>query len=813
MKNKILIFIFCGLLLGRVSPLYGAESSVSVISPQDAWTFLQNNISGEEYNSFTNKYGKARENLNDKFVVCGVQLCNVEEAKCLAKKKEIKDYKGDNYFGYPSVDNSSDQANNKTEDAGDKSNTSSAPDNIQLNDITSYEYACLTDPILISLRTKEGWQDITQQLPQQDRNWQRQQDSCYKAKSNNGEVTQYCVKLVGDKIEVIGANFKADGCESIPVSLYNDSKCRFCSMLGIVIATAENITTISRNNLSWSFAIIILVGMGIWIAIKTLIFVSSMTKQDAAKYITEMLKQSYKFVIAFFLLIYFNDVFNFIINPLLNAGLNFGTQFVSNEYTLQERFNIPDLSRASFENLGENLPKDYVRNLNNQYYNIGIYATLENFAYNVNLRYALLQSIGRGLSCLGIKYLLLQFGTSFELIGLGIACLIYGAFFWVFGFLLTLAFIFYIFDAVVQLGIVGGLLPFLIASWPFKITSKYTSTGFKLLLNSIFTFIMMGVVVMISIALISKAVELNTSIKTGDEQTGTGLAILVDAINKIDTNKLKIMVNILSVGFLVFLFASILGFLLLARVSELTNRFASGGMKASAPGIATMGASAAKGTIGKVTAPTRKAVGKWMERKTQRATRSAVNFGVGLVTLRPLRKGAANKVDNLVSSKGGSSNQRSDAGNGGQTNNQQTRATVGKGGGQTNNQQTQATVGNGKSQSNNQANNSNTSPNSGGNNSSPSDQNSNDIRHTADEREDSLMKLNKKLAELSQPKGNEDDLSRQIRENLKAQVEAHLNWRTKDKAQSQMNKSDSDTNTAPSSQQRRPNRKNLDELD
>ena len=38
-----------------------------------------------------------------------------------------------------------------------------------------------------------------------------------------------------------------------------------------------------------------------------------------------------------------------------------------------------------------------------------------------------------------------------------------------FGFLLAIAFAFYLMDAVVQLGIVGALMPFLIACWPFEI--------------------------------------------------------------------------------------------------------------------------------------------------------------------------------------------------------------------------------------------------------------------------------------------------------------------------------------------------------
>ena len=49
-----------------------------------------------------------------------------------------------------------------------------------------------------------------------------------------------------------------------------------------------------------------------------------------------------------------------------------------------------------------------------------------------------------------------------------------GLIIWVFSWLTCLAFGFYLIDAVIRLGVVGGLIPFLIAAWPFKLTSGYT---------------------------------------------------------------------------------------------------------------------------------------------------------------------------------------------------------------------------------------------------------------------------------------------------------------------------------------------------
>lgn len=634
-----------------------AVAEDNVIEMQDAWTYMRNHTTGEGYSNFIQDFGTKEGDITN-ILKCGEELCNLNTSVCLYKTRK----------------------SGKT---------------------TRYRYICVPQE-KVNESLASGWQEVnydTHQNVKRIRVGNKKVKSkiyesgdCYEARDQEGLVVKYCATAINDKVEIRSGRRKGKGCEVIPVSWYNNQQCRFCPLLGPVFKTADYMANLSQETLASSFAILIVVGMAIWIAMKTLIFVSSLTKQDAAKYITEMIRQSYKFVIAFFLLANYQSAFDYIINPLLNAGLQFGTTFVE-IISVEDRFGISSVSKAAFESLGGNLQPDYALNLNNKYYNISTYATLENLAYNVNRQYALLQSVGSGLNCLGWKYILLQLGFDNWQLGLGFGCVIYGIFFSCFGFLLSLAFIFYIFDAVVQLGIVGALLPFLIASWPFKITSKYTSTGFKLLLNSIFTFMMIGLVVKISIALIYKAVSLNISEDSGN--SGTGLIRLIDAIDRIDTPKLKIMVNILSVGFLLFMFANILGFLLLARVSELVNRFASGGMKPAAPYLPTAGASAIKGMAAKVTAPTREAVEDWWDKKAKKMTDKAVGF----VTLRPVRRGIYNAINNAIARRRAGSNTASGGSTPTSANAQSTtpnskqKTTLGKGGKPNNLQQNRATLG------------------------------------------------------------------------------------------------------------------------
>lgn len=629
LTTKFLILVFLGLFGTTVSFSYAQAEGENVKSHggahgillQDAAEFLDGKISGTA----------EIENMLSQTVVCGAENCNLRKNVCMSKPKEGASANNALWTFYGK--------NNLYREDSWVSNAIWGVDN--------FDYACV-DVKKQEKYTKEGWSVYKQQ--QNDEAIEK----CYTAlQSPSEQVKQYCIRAIGGEVEVKAANSKGNGCEVVPVRWYNNKKCIFCGLLGGAYKVADTITETSRSKLAYSFAIVIAVGMMIWIAMKTVVFVSSMTKQDAAKYITEMIKQSYKFMIAFFALMFYDDIFGYIILPLLKAGITFGYQFVQ-VTTIPQRFDLSDnYIEALMALSGDDIQPDYERNKLNKYYDFATYVDLENLAYNVNLQYALLQTIGSSLMCLGGNYMIGRLGWY---LGLGLACAVYGLAFSAFGFFLCLAFVFYLFDAVVQLGIVGGLLPFLIASWPFKITSKYTSTGFKMLLNSIFTFMMIGVAVKIGMELIKAAVELNANpAKIGEDiNSGTDLAALTKAIDEIDTKTLMRMVNVLSVGFCLFMFANIMGFLLIARMSELVNRFAGGGMKGAAPGLATVGASTAWGMATKLAAPTMNAVGEWAQDKAEKATRALaptnITKGVGKGAVKA-GKWLDNKTGNVVSNK------------------------------------------------------------------------------------------------------------------------------------------------------------------
>ncbi len=397
------------------------------------------------------------------------------------------------------------------------------------------------------------------------------------------------------------------GCEVLPVKLYKQRECFFCPLFAVVYRAADTMAVKSMSALASSFAILIALGLGIWIAFQTLTHVSSLTKQDAPKFLGNLVKQSFKFLIAFLLLQYTNEIYNWVVIPLLKAGLDFGSAMLFESHL--------------YQTVGSNENTEIV--MKTIFFSSDLYEKLENFVTNVQREIAFMQAIGTTLMCIGSNLMIGIGGKEWEFGG-GFQMLSQGLILAIFGFLLSLAFAFYLIDAVVQLGIVGALMPFLIACWPFKLTAQYSNKGFSMLLNSFFIFVFVGLVVSVNLQLIDAALvngntnqvsEVLTTQGQGQGQANqiekikTGaLGGIYEAINAQDENKLLELTDIGGVGFLILLFCCIFGFKFCGQSSALADKMAGGGMKAIAPSIATMGASATLSAAKKVSQPMREAV-------------------------------------------------------------------------------------------------------------------------------------------------------------------------------------------------------------
>lgn len=363
------------------------------------------------------------------------------------------------------------------------------------------------------------------------------------------------------------------GCIPLPMKLAEGRSCIFCPLFLKIFNAAQRMTSGSYAALSKAFANVLLVGFALWVAFSLLGKVSSFTKMDAPKYITELLTQAFKVLVAFLLLRDATAIYGYVLGPLLKAGMEFGMTLLSageNSY-LQACDTSSELS-----GLSSGLLPGY------------LYTQLECFIKAVQAELAVPQAIGSSLMCVAWNAGAIDMGalttvTSFKFPDLSM--IFEGLIIWVFAWLLSLAFAFYLVDATVRLGIVGALMPFLIASWPFKVTSKYTTQGFTMFMNTFFTYVFMGLVVSINIQLMSESMS----------GVSGGMKAVVNALNSNEVTTLKNLLDIGFAGFLILIASCIFGFKLTSQATELAGSMAGGGGGSSiAPEIGGMGYNVAK---------------------------------------------------------------------------------------------------------------------------------------------------------------------------------------------------------------------------
>lgn len=513
--------------------------------------------------------------------------------------------------------------------------------------------------------------------------WNDEKGQKYCANGSDGKL--YCIEGLGSDKSITYGQEKTlvTRCEILPVKLYNLRKCFFCPLFTVVYDASGAITDLSFSKLASGFATLIVLGLAVWIAFQTLTHVSSLTKQDAPKFLGNIIKQSYKFLIAFLLLQNSSQIFEYIVNPVLETGIEFGSQFLTEYKATQE-------TRMAIEQeIGER--SGTLKHTG--HYDQVIYERLDRYVGDIQREISFMQAVGTSLVCAGNRGMFHE--TVVAKFADGFKMFIQGAVIAAFAFLLSIAFAFYMIDAVVQLGIVGGLAPFLVASWPFKITSQYAGTGFKMLLNSAFIFLFIGLTVSVNLNLISSALSISGSqkhvqlkkdcemlqmckgnaqykeahpddcqkaeqaaseeqCKEAEKDAFGGLSAIAQAINSQDESQLIDLTDISGIGFLILLFCCIFGFKFMGQTSSLAGQFSSGGIKPTAPSIATMGGSAALSGAKKLTKPVREAVGRKAE-DAEMAVIGAVAHPIK--TAKSIGRGITSIANKFRGKKGGGSSE------------------------------------------------------------------------------------------------------------------------------------------------------------
>ena len=213
------------------------------------------------------------------------------------------------------------------------------------------------------------------------------------------------------------------------------------------------------------------------------------------------------------------------------------------------------------------------------FYSRDLYTKIDCFLKAVAQEIATSQAIGSSLMCVANNAAAGMFNFP------DLDMMLSGFLMWLFSWVICLAFGFYLIDCVIRLGIVGAIMPFLIASWPFKVTQKYSTEGWKMFLNAFFTFVFIGLVVSVNVELMARSA-------TG----GAGSTDEIFALfNGDDVKALEDMMSIGGVGLLFMILCCVFGFKLCAEAASLASTLSGSSSSNIGSQIGSAAAGAAKG--------------------------------------------------------------------------------------------------------------------------------------------------------------------------------------------------------------------------
>ena len=374
-----------------------------------------------------------------------------------------------------------------------------------------------------------------------------------------------------DECEVTESGYEEDNIESCPtVEEYQAEiklKCIPCGLFAKILAAAQNIADAAFNVMKDPLSKLLEIAFLIFIGYTTLIMIGSPETQKISQYLSSLLTQGFRVAVALLILASPEFLYDNLAEPLLDGSIDFGIA-------------ITESKKQDFLAKGG----EYESNFKNEsYLSSDMLTTMVGSMAGFNESAATVPAIGEALWCNAW----IKLGASQGFFIPRISMALEGVIFIVFGYMIMLALGFYLLDTALQLGIVCALMPFFVACWPFKMTSKYTKVGWNMFLNTCFYFIMMGILVTVVVNLISMSIS-------GDRPADEFIAILSSGspdyiMQYIDFGGLQMIMCILCTMF---------AFKISKETGNLANKFAkgspAGGMGTK---LGTMAASAAKSAV------------------------------------------------------------------------------------------------------------------------------------------------------------------------------------------------------------------------
>ncbi len=116
---------------------------------------------------------------------------------------------------------------------------------------------------------------------------------------STGKIYEFEIKKDGTMVATSGIT---EGCTPFPMKMAESKSCLFCPLFLVIYNACNTMATKSFAILGVPVANVMLIGFALYIAFIVLAHVSAFTKQDAPKFLTGLIGQSFKVLIAYLLL-------------------------------------------------------------------------------------------------------------------------------------------------------------------------------------------------------------------------------------------------------------------------------------------------------------------------------------------------------------------------------------------------------------------------------------------------------------------------------------------------------------------------------
>lgn len=320
------------------------------------------------------------------------------------------------------------------------------------------------------------------------------------------------------------------------------SACPLCPIFKVILRTIASVSSVAWHAVSGPLSNVVRIFFLVLLALEVLKAVGAVAGTKLSSFLKSVLLLGFKVAITVLLLSTPRYIYGYFLSPVIEGGLNMGVNIAN--------ASNPGGHCTVSANEGVEIPTDT--------FAPSVYNSVLSAVRCFGQAASTMPAVGRGLTCnawndttLGVP---------------NISMWLAGAIMYVFGIMIWLAISFYMIDCTAQLGMLSGLVPLLIACWPFKLTESYTYKGCKMLMNSFFAYAMMGIVLLIG-------TEITTFSISGD---GSDIKAIARAIDSNDIDALKKICDLGAIQLLILGACAIFAMKLIGQTNDLADQFSKG---------------------------------------------------------------------------------------------------------------------------------------------------------------------------------------------------------------------------------------------